>query len=704
MSKVSSNNSFGSDIFNKNNKNNKNRFYLVAMLVNAGILLCVSLSFSVEMQTSEMMLQWHHNRSMAQGSTSSLAALALLADTTTTLPVVPNAPQQAAYANQTAVICSIVKGEEAYIDEWVDYHLGLGFAHIYVYDNSYHFDLQQWAAEQTAAGRPVTVRHWKGTAQQLAVNHHCVQELQEHNKARWVAIFDVDEFLGLHQDYTHVNDFLGDHCQDGALSLNWALMGAGGREVYEPNPVSQRFTQRWTSDHGFGERFHHIKTISNVQHVDLNGRLHEHFLPLKKPHVRKDAAGRTLKSRDTHNFAPDALDVAAFYHYRSKSSKEYSDKYLKGRASRIANDKKKVEYYIKRGALGLNVERGDLVDNTIWKALVRNNPAYRVFEEPLATTTTAVTPSASQSTSKAAICGVIQDDEPYLDEWIDYHRGLGFTHFYLFDQSEGMRMEKWALKKGANIDLYAFPMLPEKMDDDKATAAKGKDNDEESTKRKLKDEEKAQRKPKDPEAVLSACIHTAKENGDEWLALLDVEDFLVLKKHQNVEDMLDDFDDFDGLGVYKYMFGTSDRRLYQPKPVLKRFQYREAELDASFSSFLHVKDTIDPSRLGRYTDLAKEFKTIVDTSRAGLARTPPSINRPSDVAVVHSYQTKSMAEYLIRERGTRALSVESAATDKFILDIFGGSLPAGSVLDDTAWSSMKAMHPNYAVYDHLMIP
>ena len=34
-----------------------------------------------------------------------------------------------------AVICCIALDEEAYIDEWIQYHLHIGFSHIYIYDN-----------------------------------------------------------------------------------------------------------------------------------------------------------------------------------------------------------------------------------------------------------------------------------------------------------------------------------------------------------------------------------------------------------------------------------------------------------------------------------------------------------------------------------------------------------------------------------------
>ena len=48
------------------------------------------------------------------------------------------------YTDGKAVVWSIQTKEDAYIDEWVDYHLGLGFEMIYIYDNSDNYDLRNW--------------------------------------------------------------------------------------------------------------------------------------------------------------------------------------------------------------------------------------------------------------------------------------------------------------------------------------------------------------------------------------------------------------------------------------------------------------------------------------------------------------------------------------------------------------------------------
>ena len=47
-------------------------------------------------------------------------------------------------ASETAAICAIVKDEQLYLEEWVLYNLGLGFQHIYLYDNSQQQTAASW--------------------------------------------------------------------------------------------------------------------------------------------------------------------------------------------------------------------------------------------------------------------------------------------------------------------------------------------------------------------------------------------------------------------------------------------------------------------------------------------------------------------------------------------------------------------------------
>mmetsp|Transcript_1545 Transcript_1545/g.2834 ORF Transcript_1545/g.2834 Transcript_1545/m.2834 type:complete len:81 (-) Transcript_1545:476-718(-) len=44
-------------------------------------------------------------------------------------------------STSNVALCVMTKNETLYIDEWVDFHIALGFVPIIIYDNSNDFDL-----------------------------------------------------------------------------------------------------------------------------------------------------------------------------------------------------------------------------------------------------------------------------------------------------------------------------------------------------------------------------------------------------------------------------------------------------------------------------------------------------------------------------------------------------------------------------------
>ena len=93
---------------------------------------------------------------------------------------------------KSASLCAIAKNEVPYIEEWVEYHLALGFAHIYIYDNEDVSTLSAIFKENAS----VTVRHFPGrTAQYLAYNHF-LQSAESHQHY-WSGFLDIDEFIVL---------------------------------------------------------------------------------------------------------------------------------------------------------------------------------------------------------------------------------------------------------------------------------------------------------------------------------------------------------------------------------------------------------------------------------------------------------------------------------------------------------------------------
>lgn len=215
---------------------------------------------------------------------------------------------------ETAVICAIVKHEEPYLQEWLDYHFKLGFDRIYLYDNGDTSTLKP--LEQMYPGK-ITVICYPGKYLQLRcyyafVLNYCF----EHT---WAAFIDVDEFIVLRKHPT-IKDLLREKCAMGALVLNWVLFGSNGHETYTPNPVVERFTKRQKGVHPL------TKWIVRINHLDM----------MTTPHCGKLLYGKAYDTNGVEvveSLHPEGTeDVAAIYHYFTKSKQEFYQKCERGRA------------------------------------------------------------------------------------------------------------------------------------------------------------------------------------------------------------------------------------------------------------------------------------------------------------------------------------------------------------------------------------
>jgi Glycosyl transferase family 2 len=265
-----------------------------------------------------------------------------------------------------AAICAIVLEEDAYIQEWVDYHLGLGFDFIYIFDNSENFDLKGWGAEQQT--EQVRVIHFPGLVKQNEAYRNCSSELFTLGYHKWVAFFDLDEFLVLRRHKT-VSSFLNKFLKSGGLGINWIHMGSSNRQIYEPIPVTLRFQYK------MGNRTNiHIKSIAVLNDINFGGKFHCHFPPIKKRFKIVDTNGKRIRGPFNRN---GPQDIASLYHFFSKSKKEFYSKRVRGRADTIKYDK---DYFTAINESLSGWFPGDTFDNSVWLTLTRNAPKYKIYE------------------------------------------------------------------------------------------------------------------------------------------------------------------------------------------------------------------------------------------------------------------------------------------------------------------------------------
>ena len=76
----------------------------------------------------------------------------------------------------------------------------------------------------------------------MCIRDRAYEHARKHSDADWLAFFDADEFLVLHQDVS-IGAFLHRFEADvSAVAVNWIVFGSGGQEAWRALPVTERFT------------------------------------------------------------------------------------------------------------------------------------------------------------------------------------------------------------------------------------------------------------------------------------------------------------------------------------------------------------------------------------------------------------------------------------------------------------------------------
>ncbi|MDO4466651.1 MAG: glycosyltransferase family 2 protein [Bacillota bacterium] len=137
-------------------------------------------------------------------------------------------------------IAAIVKNEAEYIEEWVLYHLTIGFDEIVLYDNGSEDNSKEILEPYVKAGK-VRIIDYPGMGKQLEVYNYAIQQLK--NEFKYLAFIDADEFL-LPMHGESIKSLLDKMFFDekvGGLAINWKMFGSSGLEEKPEGGVLKNF-------------------------------------------------------------------------------------------------------------------------------------------------------------------------------------------------------------------------------------------------------------------------------------------------------------------------------------------------------------------------------------------------------------------------------------------------------------------------------
>ena len=212
------------------------------------------------------------------------------------------------------VILCIAKTEEKYIEEFVRYHLAIGFTKIFIFDNE---EFPTYKKLLKPYNEYIEHFHLPIPGCQQKMLDSFVNNVLPNAKFTHIIHMDIDEFIVLkkHKNIIEfIKDYIKNDCE--AIAINWRFFGSYTSSSDETQPVTQRFTMCEKKAN------RHIKTISAIDNI---AKIYPHHVILNKGSIKR-TNGETIRCWWDVNEDKDIdTSVIQMNHYKSKTWKEFKD-------------------------------------------------------------------------------------------------------------------------------------------------------------------------------------------------------------------------------------------------------------------------------------------------------------------------------------------------------------------------------------------
>lgn len=216
-------------------------------------------------------------------------------------------------------ICLLIKDENQYINEWLEWHIAQGVDHFYIYDNGSKVPIVRSIYEQYID--LCTIVDWSGYHGHTQIDAYEDCLLRFGYETEWLAFIDTDEFLRV-VDTKSLTEFLSgnEFQQADVVVLGWITYNANGHIKRSNQPVRKRFTKTVE----YPEHLPQCKCVVRPEHVTVMG---PHYpIATHWPLTIVDEMGRVHESI-LHPLTRNRLVVD---HYFTRSYEEWLEKMGRG--------------------------------------------------------------------------------------------------------------------------------------------------------------------------------------------------------------------------------------------------------------------------------------------------------------------------------------------------------------------------------------
>jgi len=155
-----------------------------------------------------------------------------------------------------------------------------------------------------------------------------------------------------------------------------------------------------------------------------------------------------------------------------------------------------------------------------------------------------------------AVSAIFRQETKWLTEWLDYHINRGVEHFYLFNNDANPDEAAGILKPYCDRGIVEWTHTPENR------------------------------------IQLSLYQEILKQTvrKTQWLALIDLDEFIFPRKDSDIREILENYQDFSALAINWNIYGTSGYTDSPPDQINHLLQRAEN----SFSANRHIKTILKP--------------------------------------------------------------------------------------------------------------
>ena len=228
-------------------------------------------------------------------------------------------------------ICLIIRDESEYLKEWLDWHVGQGVEHFYIYDHGSKYPISEFVKTLDAELQSkITVHDFGGThkfAQRDAYND-CLNRYKR--ESRWIGFIDADEMIRVKCGCT-IPALLKNFESFAGLFMRWGVYDANGQTERSDKPLRERFTHVTPTDidDGAGKTFLQAQLVQYM--LTHNGYPYNGFDAV-------DENRTPIKTADARKYDSTA-DLVCVDHYYTKSYEEWKAKIGRGTCDPIFNRK-----------------------------------------------------------------------------------------------------------------------------------------------------------------------------------------------------------------------------------------------------------------------------------------------------------------------------------------------------------------------------